>query len=369
MSALGSMLSTPTGEVGAPGDWRPSGRVREYWIVAESYPTDLAPDRVNSLNGEPITLKTAYVGLRYRACSANWERPLPGSAALGTNDGVPGAIIRGEVGDLILIHFKNADTHYGQPHSMHPHGVFYDLDSDGSWVAVRPGLKGASVPVGGTYTYRWQCRKSSVGTWVYHDHSVLFGVTPQRVISAATHKMSETNELNARAGVTAGARQDRELISETAIPNGLANSIGLIGFVVVTERGAVRPTREFFVAMHELHRFDLPDLWDAPDKPPETNEQIYALNGRSYASNTPVFRARVGDHVRWHVTVIGTPFRGFRIDGRRWWDGYRFSDRAFFNSSQTVVIDYVEQRPGEWIYGDHIWGHYHQAAGRYIVSA
>ena len=38
-------------------------------------------------------------------------------------------------GDTIRVHFRNNDSHYKWPHSMHPHGVRYDSDSDGGWMA------------------------------------------------------------------------------------------------------------------------------------------------------------------------------------------------------------------------------------------
>jgi FtsP/CotA-like multicopper oxidase with cupredoxin domain len=43
--------------------------------------------------------------------------------------GILGPLIRAEVGDTIQIHFKNNAKH---PHSLHPHGVFYDKASEGA---------------------------------------------------------------------------------------------------------------------------------------------------------------------------------------------------------------------------------------------
>lgn len=361
--------SSSSEEAGAPGDWRPSGRVREYWIEAQSYATDAAPVRFDALMGEPITTPTDYVGLRYRAYAPGWLFPLASSDLLGPNN-VPGPVLRAEVGDLVRVHFRNGDRHYNQPHSMHPHGVFYDLDSDGSWAAVRRDLPGAAVPPGGEYVYEWQARKSSVGTWIYHDHSAMFGLQRDSVVVSAADFCGapQAAAQNARTG-TASMRTDREAIHEMAIPNGLASALGLIGMVIVSEPGAPQPDREFFVAMHELHRFDLPQLWPNPDEAPDVNEQLYLVNGRTSLANTPVFEARVGEHVRWNIAFIGTPFRSFRIDGRRWWDGARYTDRTFLNAAQTRVIEYIERQPGTWLYGDFIHGRYRHAVGRYVVKA
>ena len=43
--------------------------------------------------------------------------------------GFLGPILKGEIGDTILVHFRNNG---GQEYSMHPHGVFYGKDSEGA---------------------------------------------------------------------------------------------------------------------------------------------------------------------------------------------------------------------------------------------
>lgn len=42
--------------------------------------------------------------------------------------GFLGPILRAEVGDVIVIHLKNFAS---RPYSLHPHGVFYNKDSEG----------------------------------------------------------------------------------------------------------------------------------------------------------------------------------------------------------------------------------------------
>lgn len=43
--------------------------------------------------------------------------------------GFLGPVIRAEVGDTIKVHLKNFAT---RPYTIHPHGVFYEKDSEGS---------------------------------------------------------------------------------------------------------------------------------------------------------------------------------------------------------------------------------------------
>lgn len=47
--------------------------------------------------------------------------------------GFLGPILRAEVGDVIVIHLKNFAS---RPYSLHPHGVFYNKDSEGDFVSV-----------------------------------------------------------------------------------------------------------------------------------------------------------------------------------------------------------------------------------------
>ena len=58
-------------------------------------------------------------------------------AGSGNSDLMPGPLIKARVGDKLRVHFKNLDTAFNRPHSMHFHGVEYKPSSDGSYL---PGL-------------------------------------------------------------------------------------------------------------------------------------------------------------------------------------------------------------------------------------
>ena len=83
---------------------------------------------------------------------------------------MPGPLIRARRGDRIRVHFKNLDTRFKRPHSMHFHGARYPPSSDGAYV---PGFSGgdADVKPGRTWTYKLFAGPGSVGAWPYHDHS------------------------------------------------------------------------------------------------------------------------------------------------------------------------------------------------------
>ncbi|CAO2636084.1 Ferroxidase HEPHL1, partial [Lemmus lemmus] len=80
--------------------------------------------------------------------------------------GFLGPILRAEVGDVIVIHLKNFAS---RPYSLHPHGVFYNKDSEGlmflacqivSFVSSGFLKPGAHVKPGETFTYRWTVPES-----------------------------------------------------------------------------------------------------------------------------------------------------------------------------------------------------------------
>lgn len=93
--------------------------------------------------------------------------------------GFLGPVVQAEVGDTIVVHFKN-NTPF--PASMHPHGVRYAKDSEGS--PYNDATKGRdkaddAVPPGKTHTYVWQVPEragpgpadGSSAMWMYHGHS------------------------------------------------------------------------------------------------------------------------------------------------------------------------------------------------------
>ena len=128
---------------------------------------------------------------------------------------IPGPTIECNVGDKVVVHFRNMDfrERNGQflnllkrTHSLHPHGItfppVYDgayplspldlrqridsskLDETDKWEPLGLGnfkaqdgnlyKRGDWVPPGGTFSYFWDtnCWPSTAGVWLYHDHSV-----------------------------------------------------------------------------------------------------------------------------------------------------------------------------------------------------
>jgi len=148
------------------------GRTLEYWIAAEPVSWNVVPNGRDAITGRRFTPEqTVMRTVVYRSYTRGWKRRrrnLPGIAAL--DDGIPGPLIRARVGDRIKVHFKNLDTEFNRPHSMHFHGVHYEFASDGSYLPGFSG-RGGDVKPGQTFTYELVAGEDSVGVWPYHDHS------------------------------------------------------------------------------------------------------------------------------------------------------------------------------------------------------
>jgi FtsP/CotA-like multicopper oxidase with cupredoxin domain len=338
-----------TDQAGAAGrdpfaldDFRPSGRTREYWVQAESFAHNVAPSGRDAMTGMTYTAdQTTYQAIGFRAYSPGWRRPLDpddGPDGVGPNSGIPGPVLRGRVGDTIRVHFRNNDSHYKWPHSMHPHGVRYDPDSDGGWMADDPKRPGTAVPYGGSYTYEWVCTPGSVGSWPYHDHAA-----PQSAghgTAPATHAATP-------------AAADRMVME-------IGAEFGLFGMIAVTDEQTPEVDREFVLFFHDVAAADAPSL----------AQDVALCNGGAFVDNAPTFTARAGDRVRWRVGTLGNAFHVFHIHGHRWQAATGWVDSQVLGPATTLTVEYREDNPGDWIYHCHVPAHMMRGmAGRYRVES
>ncbi len=313
--ALFNAKSAPASTISSPG------KLREYWVQADSFYHNLVPTGVDGMMG--MTYKasdTSYWAIGYRAYTPNWGKPLEGNDDIGDNSGIPGPILRGSEDDTIRVHFRNNDTHYGMAHSMHPHGVFYSPDNDGGWFAADP-RPGTVVKVGESYTYTWEVRSNSIGTWVYHDHS----------LPRASDMLME-----------------------------VGSELGLVGFLSLTDSSVKPVDKEIFTFFHDLYQSDIPTLtqdWDC-------------FNGGAYVGNTPTLHTRVGQKIRWHVGALGKEFHVFHLHGHRWLsETGRFSDTLLLGPSMASSFEFTEDNPGKWLYHCHVTDHMMGGmSGLYVVT-
>ena len=128
---------------------------------------------------------------------------------------IPGPTIECDVGDEVVVHFRNMDFRaknnslldpISRTHSLHPHGITFSSVYDGAYPLSPRDLqqridsserdetskweplgldnfrdqdgklykRGDRIPPGGTFTYLWDTNNwtSTAGVWLYHDHSV-----------------------------------------------------------------------------------------------------------------------------------------------------------------------------------------------------
>ena len=346
-AAHAEVTSRKAGTAQAADGFSPSGRVREYWIQAESFEHNAVPNGYDGMMGRHFTPdQTSCWAIGFRAYAPDWLRPLDsdlGPDGIGANQGIPGPVLRAEVGDTVLVHFRNNDEHYQWPHSMHPHGLVYTPDNDGGWLADDPKRPGTAVPYGSTYTYTWVCHPSSVGTWPYHDHSVPQTI-PRTGAGTPSAPGGQPGDANGMGIMEIGAE------------------LGLFGVIAVTDDQTPEVDREFVLFLHDAYPSDIPSL----------TTHLNLFNGGAYVDNTPTFTAKVGDRVRWRIASLGKEFHVFHLHGHRWRseEGYQgWVDSQILGPSTTCTIEYTEDNPGDWIYHCHVTDHMMGGmVGRYSVS-
>jgi FtsP/CotA-like multicopper oxidase with cupredoxin domain len=281
-----------------------SGGTREYWIQAEQVKWNIVPRGRDEMMGKKVPGKTKFTAYAYRAYSPGWGEPL-GKAT------IPGPTIEANVGDRIIVHFRNK---LKSPVTIHPHGVLYSADMDGAYKGKYTD-PGGFVQKGDTFDYIWEAIPESVGAWMYHDHGPMDPIPVYK---------------------------------------------GLFGSIIIRDPSQPQPDREFWTAFHSF-------------QPVATglDRAFYCINGRAYAGNTPKFKANVGDDVAWYVYALDDNFHTFHIHGHRWVDdnGGKVIDDVTIGPGDIITARYTEDNPGRWFYHCHVFSHLHEGMnGWYIVS-
>ena len=165
-----------------------AGKTRTYYVAADEVQWDYAPSGRDEAMGMPfddiskgfVETSANHIGRVYKKAvyheytDATFTQIKP-RAPEDAYQGILGPILHAEVGDTIKVVFKNNATH---PYSMHPHGVLYKKDSEGSDYNGGSGAmddRGGCVAPGLTHTYTWQVPdRAGPGRDRYH------GQLPQR---------------------------------------------------------------------------------------------------------------------------------------------------------------------------------------------
>jgi FtsP/CotA-like multicopper oxidase with cupredoxin domain len=286
---------------------QPGGIRREYWIQAETARWSITPRERDEWHGRATGGRNVFTACVYRGMTAGF------AGYLVDHPTIPGPMLTAEVGDVLVVHFRNALVKLDQGVTMHPHGVRYNPEYDGAYMGEFT-RDGGFVAPGESFTYQWECTPDSVGAWPYHDHG----------------------------------------------PNHTLNSFrGLFGAIIVRPKGEQRPDRVFNLFAHQL-------------APPVTRleRNFHCFNGRAYAGNTPTLRARPGEDVEVNVFGQDSNYHTFHIHGHRWKDAAgAFTDNPGFGANETVRARFVEDNPGRWLYHCHVFSHQDVGmAGWYLVE-
>jgi manganese oxidase len=354
-----------------------AGVVRQYWIAADEVEWNYAPSGSNQVSGAPFgddenvfvenvsyngifsgdeRIGSTYKKVLYREYGPNWT-PKP-TAARWQHLGTLGPVIQAEVGDTIVVHFRNNATVYGpdgqaRKFSIHPHGVFYLKNSEGA--PYNDGTSGAdklddAVGPGEETVYNWDVTSragpgpsdGAAAFWMYHSH---------------TDEVRDTNS-------------------------------GLIGPMIVYAQGMSKPdgsggimARDIDAEFSNLYTvFDENQSWyideniaaytgmtdeDEIDALKENDDFIesnlmHSINGYVYG-NMPLesITMHVNDRVRWYMLAMGTEVD---LHTPHWhgasllWMGMR-TDVIEMMPGSMKMLDMRPDNPGIWLYHCHVNDH------------
>ena len=286
------------------------GQLREYWFQVDSFVHNIMPSGLDGMTGATyMPSQTSFWAVGYRAFTPGWGAPLPGNDDIGPNTGIPGPIIRAQVGDTVHLHLRNNDTYYKKPHTIAPHAFHYTPENDGGWAWMLSDRPGTNIEFGQSYTYEWGTLPRSVGTWPYHDHSKHFDPGRGSVV------------------MEAGAE------------------LGLFGMIAITDENTPPVDKEIMSIWSSFYQSDIPGL----------SQNYHCFNGYAYLTNTPTPRTKVGDRVRWRVVALGNDFHTFHVHGHTWQYGGEFTDTVVIGPGVGHSFEYVEDAfPGKWWYHCHV---------------
>ncbi len=315
---------------------------RTYYIAADNILWNYAPSGHNVLDGSRLKRQPDQIGFSYRKIvyhgytDGSFSTMSPRQA----NEqymGILGPVVHAEVGDTVVIVFKNNAQ---IPLSFHVHGLRYTKTSegapyrDGVDAAVKPG---DAVAPGATYTYHFDVPdragpgpmdQTSI-VWMYHSHT------------------DELRDVNT----------------------------GLVGPIVVTRKGSAKPDGSPVDVGREV--FSLFAQFDeSQNRLLSQNLKMAKANGESIHSrahgfvdantlftingfidgNGPILDVRKGERTRWYVMATMSDF-DFHVPH---WHGETVlingmrTDSAQVFPMGMIVADMIPDNPGTWLYHCHV---------------
>ena len=337
-------VTVAMGDVGGKFFGRPPdpARTRHYYIAIEPELWDYAPQGRDPVCGKPlpppVVAQRRGGKLRYVQYT---DESFAAKIIQAPRLGILGPVLRGVVGDFLVVTLLNRTA---QPLSMHPHGVKYDKDSEGSYYQPKPGL-GAAVGPGAKFTYVWQLDEESgpltgepsSKPWLYHSHVGGDGEAGFGLVGC----ILVTDPKRARADGTP-VDVDRE---EAAL------------FMIFDESGLGAADKEA-AEYAGMPGAPPPKTWTQVQELTELGNR-YAINGYIFG-NLPGLEMNEGERVRWYLFALGSErdfhtahWHGMRVIE----DGRRRTDTVELLPATMKVADMIADNPGSWLFHCHVAEH------------
>ncbi|XP_038250634.1 coagulation factor V-like [Dermochelys coriacea] len=281
-----------------------AAQVREHYIAAEttswSYRSQ-SKEQSRLENSEPVFKKIAY-----REYEADFKKAKP----TDTFSGLLGPTLHAEVGDTLVVHFKNMAN---KPLSIHPQGIAYNKLSEGSLYADRTSSfekLDDAVPPGLLYKYTWEIT-AEIGpkevdppclTYIYYSHE---------------NMVMDFNS-------------------------------GLIGALLICKKGSLKEdgTQKLFDKEYVLMFavFDESKSWQ------KSTSLLYTING--YANGTlPDLGACTYDNISWHLIGMSSKPEIFSIhfNGQVLEQNCRKVSTVSLVGGASTTANMIVSQKGRWL--------------------
>ncbi|KAI1242284.1 hypothetical protein IHE44_0005803, partial [Lamprotornis superbus] len=300
---------------------RSRGNERRYYIAAKEVCWNYAGYKKSTMRNDKTCKDGSRRKVIFQSYTDSTFSTLQDEDEYTEHLGILGPVIRAEVDDVILVHFKNLAS---RPYSLHAHGVLYEKSSEGS---------------------------------IYDDESTAW--------------FKEDDEVQPNNSYIYVWYANRRSGPEKDIQS------GLIGPILICEKGAFSKsnssrtyTRDFFLLFMVFDEekswyFDKHSGRPCNEKTQEMQQchKFYAINGITY--NLQGLRMYEGETVRWHLLNMGGP-KDIHV--------VHFHGQTFIEQGEPQhqlgtytllpgsfrTIEMKPQRPGWWLLDTEV-GEYQQA--------
>ena len=332
------------------GEITATATTRIYYVQAEIVEWDYVPLGYNLISNMPFNeseqvytkpdsnrignkyLKARYI--EYTDATYTVQKPQE-----SPDLGIIGPIFRAEVGDSIIVYFRNK-TNF--PVSIHPHGVRYD--------SISEGIKG--ILPNQSFTYSWVADGNSVPSyndpsslgWVYHSH------------------VHENENMDVYAGLVGAL----VIYQKGFFNNGKNKYVDVEKFAIIYEIDESASIL-FDQNLAKYIRIPIdttdPDFLESNTKP--------SINGRMFGNN--IFTGiKINDRVRWHIFTFGDLRDNFHTAH---WHGNTVvfagtrTDVIQIGPANLFTVDMVASNPGRWFFHCHVDTHFAEGMSSvYLVS-